>query len=75
MHAIHACDGFMAGDRHWHTRGMDDSLDHVACDECGAPSVVALLSDGTALCACCAAIRWRIPSSDPVVVKAEIGRR
>lgn len=49
---------------------MDDSLDHVSCDECGAPSVVALLSDGTGLCACCAGIKWRIASSDPVEVKA-----
>jgi hypothetical protein len=55
-------------------RAMDDSLD-MACDECDARQVVALLSDGTALCACCAAIKWKIASSDPVEVKAEISRR
>jgi hypothetical protein len=54
----------------WTTR-----LDHIACEECGSALVVALLPDGTALCACCAAIRWRIPSADPVVAKAEISRR
>jgi hypothetical protein len=54
---------------------MDDALDHIACEECGSALVVALLPDGTALCACCAAIRWRIPSADPVVAKAEISRR
>jgi hypothetical protein len=54
---------------------MDDSLDHMACEECGNAIVVALLSDGTALCAACAAIRCQIPSADPVVVKAEIHRR
>jgi hypothetical protein len=64
----------MVGDRDWQTQGVDDALDHIACEDCGARSVVALLSDGTALCACCAAIRWRIPSADPVVVKAEIRR-
>jgi hypothetical protein len=55
-------------------KGVDDALDHMACEECGS-ALVALLSDGTALCACCAAIRWRIPSADPLVVKAEVRRR
>jgi hypothetical protein len=55
--------------------GVDDALEHTTCDECGSNVVAVLLSSGKALCAACAAIYFRIPSADPVVVKAEIRRR
>src|SRR5262245_59776794 len=34
--------------------GVDDSLDHVTCTECGSNVVTVLLSSGRALCASCA---------------------
>jgi hypothetical protein len=56
-------------------KGVDDSLDHVACSECGSCLVAVLLSSGEGLCAACAAIRFRIPLVEPVALKAEIEAR
>jgi hypothetical protein len=40
----------MVGDRGWHTRCVDDALEHTICDECGSNVMAVLLSSGRALC-------------------------
>jgi hypothetical protein len=64
----------LVGDRGWNNEGMDDALDE-NCTECGGGTIVVLFPSGRALCSACAAIEWRIPSVDPVVVTAEIRER
>jgi hypothetical protein len=73
---LHVTGGVMlAGCDRCQTSGVDDALEHMVCEDCGCSIITVLLSDGRALCASCAAIRFRIPTTDPMRLKAEIRTR
>jgi len=58
------------------TRGVmtyvPESLEDQLCEECQNSVVTVILSSGQALCTACAAIRFRIPTTDRAQLRAAI---
>lgn len=51
---------------------VPDPLEDQLCEECRASVVTVILSSGQALCIACAAIRFRIPTTDRAKLRAAI---
>lgn len=51
---------------------MPDPLEDQLCEECQASEVTVILSSGQALCIACAAIRFRIPTTDRAKLRAAV---
>jgi hypothetical protein len=51
---------------------VPDPLEDQLCEECQASEVTVILSSGQALCTACAAIRFRIPTTDRAKLRAAI---
>jgi ribosomal protein S27E len=54
---------------------VPDALEDQLCEECQNSQVTVILSSGQALCTACAAIRFRIPTTDRAKLRAAIETR
>jgi hypothetical protein len=59
----------------WVESHVPDPLEDQLCEECQSSAVTVILSSGQALCTACAAIRFRIPTTDRAKLRAAIETR
>jgi hypothetical protein len=59
----------------WVESHVPDPLEDQLCEECQNSAVTVILSSGQALCTACAAIRFRIPTTDRAKLRAAIETR